>query len=315
MTSNIEKSKVYDVLIIGAGPAGLSAAIYAARYRLNAIIFGKELGGSSISAHMVENYPGFPAIAGFELMQKMINHVKGYNVETINNVAKGILRDGQNFQIHSGEKQYLGKTLILALGTKRKELGVPGEKEFLGKGVGYCATCDCRFFKNKVVGVIGGSDTAVTSALLLAEYAAKVYIIARRDKFRAEPIWVEKLNQNRKIEKIFNTNITKILGGKRVSSIEIDKPYQGSNCLELDGVFIEIGHVPVSAVAKQLGIEIDEKGQIKVSRDGATNVAGCFAGGDATDASGLKQIVTAAAQGAIAATSVYRYLKSKKARK
>lgn len=311
MTSNIEKNKIYDVLIVGAGPAGLSAAIYAARYRLNTIIFGKELGGSGAVAHMIENYPGFPSIAGFELMQKMIAHAKGYNIEIINSNVKGIMQEKENFVVHSGSKQYFGKTVILALGTKRKELGAPGEKEFLGKGVGYCATCDCRFYKNKIVGVVGGSDAAVTSALLLAEYAQKVYIIVRRDKFRAEPIWVDKLKQNKKIEKIFNTNVTKISGDRKVTSIEIDKPYRDSNVLKLDGVFIEIGHVPVSVVAKQLGVKMNKNGQIMVGRDGTTNVRGCFAGGDATDASELKQVITAAAQGAIAATSAYRHLNSK----
>lgn len=311
MTSNIEKNKIYDVLIIGAGPAGLSAAIYAARYRLNTIVFGKELGGSGAVAHMIENYPGLPSIAGFELMQKMIAHAKSYGIEIANNNIKGVMREKENFVVHSGDKQCFGKTVILALGTKRKELGVPGEKEFLGKGVGYCATCDCRFYKNKIVGVVGGSDAAVTSALLLAEYAQKVYIIVRRDKFRAEPIWVDKLKQNKKIEKIFNTNVAKILGDRKVASIEIDKPHQGSSDLKLDGIFIEIGHVPASAVAKQLDVKMNKSGQIIVDRGGATNILGCFAAGDATDASELKQVITAAAQGAIAATSAYRYLNSK----
>lgn len=306
------KSEIHDLIIIGAGPAGLAAGIYGARYKMKVLIFGKEVGGACAAAHKVENYPGFNSILGQDLMQKFADQVKSYGVKIINEEVKGIENENNYFFVHAAGKRFVAKAVILALGTQRRKLNVPGEKEFLGKGVSYCATCDCRFFKSKKVAVIGGSDTGVTAALLLAEYASKVYIILRRDQFRAEPLWVDKLNKNPKIEKILNTQVLKILGDKFVKAIELDKPYFGNKTLPVDGVFVEVGMVPAASLAKNLGVKVNLQELIEVDRNQATNIAGCFAAGDLTTASPLKQIVTAAAQGAIAATSAYQHIKRSK---
>ncbi|MEW6408063.1 MAG: FAD-dependent oxidoreductase [Patescibacteria group bacterium] len=303
---------MYDVVIIGSGPAGLAAGIYSARYKLNSLIIGKEFGGACATSHQIENYLGFISISGADLAKKFIEHVKNYNIEIINNEVKGIVREAGIFIIHTPSQRYQAKTIILASGTQRKKLNIPGEAEFLGRGVSYCATCDCRFFKNKVAAVIGGSDAAVTSALLLAEYAKKVHIILRRDVFRAEPIWVEKLNQNSKIEKILNTQVVKILGDKIVKSLELSREFNGKKNLAVDGIFIEIGTVPASIIANNLGVTTTKEELIEVDKDCVTNITGCFAAGDITTASNLKQIITAAAQGAIAATSAYKYIQKLK---
>jgi thioredoxin reductase (NADPH) len=306
------KSEIHDLIIIGAGPAGLAAGIYGARYRMKVLIFGKELGGACTTAHKVENYPGFTSILGQDLMHKFAEHTKSYGVSILPEEVKGVTKDGQDFFVHTAEKKYQTRAVILSLGTQRRKLNIYGEKEFLGRGVSYCATCDCRFFKNKKVAVVGGSDAAVTAALLLAEYAQKVYVILRRGEFRAEPVWIERLSQNQKIEKILNTQVLKILGDKIINGIEIDPSYHGHKILPLDGVFIEIGTVPAVSLAKGLGIKTTPAQLIEVDKACATNIAGCFAAGDTTNASLLKQIITAAAQGAIAATSAYQYIQKLK---
>lgn len=306
-----EVDKIYDVIIIGSGPAGLAAGIYSARYRLNPLIIGKELGGACVTSHQIENYPGFISIFGKDLSQKFVEHVRSYRVEILPQEARGIVKEKDIFFVHTASKAYQARAVILALGTARKKLNVPGEQEYIGKGVSYCATCDCRFFRNKIIAVVGGSDAAVTSALLLTEYAKKVYIILRRDVFRAEPIWVEKLNKNPKIEIILNTKVTRILGNKIVKSLELDRPHHGKKNLPIDGIFVEIGAVPASILAKNLKVKTTKEELIEVERDCATNIAGCFAAGDITTLSPLKQIITAAAQGAIAATSAYQYIRKK----
>lgn len=307
-----EENNIYDLIIIGLGPAGLCAGIYGARYRLSVLIVGKEFGGASAVSHQIENYPGFISISGQELMKKMGAHVKSYGVKIVEDEVNRIIKKKDIFKVYTHQKVYQAKTIILALGTQRRKLNIPGEKEFLGKGVSYCATCDCRFFRNKKVAVVGGGDAAVTSALLLAEYASKVYIILRRNEFRAEPIWVEKLNKNPKIEKIYSRQVIKIFGKKVVEGVELNEPYHNSKNLLVDGVFVEVGFVPAISLAKDLGVKLDLNELIEVDKNCATNIPGCFAAGDITNATNLKQIITAASQGAIAATSAYRYLQKMK---
>lgn len=304
---------VYDLIIIGAGPAGLTASIYASRYRIKHLVIGSQLGGTMSLASLVENYPGFKKITGQELTKKMVEQVKGLGGEIkLTEVTKLIKLTKGIFTVKTADNQiYQAKTLVIATGTRRRELGVPGEKEYLGKGISYCAICDSAFFHDKTVAVIGGSNAAAMAAVHLAEFAKRIYLIYRRKPLRAEPIWVERVETNPKIKIIYETNLTEIFGdGQKVTGIKLDRSHKGRNNLDLDGVFVEIGGVPGTDLVKSLGVELDEKGYVKVSADMSTNVPGVFAAGDIANAAGeLQQIVTACSEGAIATTSVYRFLK------
>lgn len=312
-------NKPYDLIIIGAGPAGLTASIYASRYKLRNLVVGKILGGTITLASKIENYPGFVSISGVELGQKMGEQVKALGAEIIAEDVAKIEGGNKNWVIVcDSNKKYQAKALIIATGTERKRLGIPGEKEYLGKGVSYCTTCDAPFFKDKTVALIGGADSAVSGAIHTAEFAKKVYVIYRRSQLRAEPIWLDEWKRIEKTGKggaIYDTNIIEIKGdGVKITGVKLDRLYQGQSVLPVDGVFIEIGGVPVSALVKPLGVEMTEIEYIKVNEKMETNVPGVYAAGDITDKSAiLVQMITAMAQGAIAASSVYKYLIGKKA--
>jgi thioredoxin reductase (NADPH) len=295
---------MYDLIVIGAGPAGLTAAVYASRYKLSVLVFGKLHGGLIAEAHEVCNFPTYEKIKGFELAMKMTQQVKKFGVEIKSEEIKAIEKNGNSF-IVKGNKEYQAKKVIIATGTERRQLNVKGEKEFLSKGVSYCATCDSSFYKDKIAGVVGGSDAALTAALLLAEYAKKVYIIYRKEKFsRAEPSWIELVEKNEKIEKLFNANVTEIYGKNKVEGVKLDN---GKDII-LDGIFIEIGSSPDEKLPKCLGLSL-ENGFVRVNKKQETNVKGVFAAGDITN-NPLKQVVTACAEGAIAAFSAYEEIKT-----
>lgn len=306
---------IYDLIIIGSGVAGMTASIYASRYKINHLIFGETPGGQGILAGTVENYPGYISVPGPELMEKFIAQVKSYGVEIKQERVGGLTLQGSTFkggfEVKTDKGAYQAKTLILAMGASFRHLNIPGEDKFLGRGVSYCTTCDIPLFRDKVVAVVGGGDSAVTGAVHASSFAKKVYIIHRRNEYRAEPVWVEKLKQSKNIEEILSTQITQISGGEKVESISLDKPYQGSQILKVDGVFIEAGQVPTSALVSGLGVELDERGYVKVDPGMATNVSGVFAAGDLAAVQGgilFRQFVTAASDGARAAASVYQYL-------
>ncbi len=308
-----------DLIIVGAGPAGLSASIYASRYKLKNVVIGKLIGGTMTLAHKVENIPGFLSIAGLDWAQKVGEQVKNLGVEILGENVGRIEKAATGFKVMTeSEKELEGKTLIIATGTERRKLKIPGEKEYLGKGVSYCTTCDAPFFRDKRVALIGGADAAVAGAVHTAEFAQKVFIIYRRDQLRAEPIWLEEWQKTETTDKgktIYNTNITEILGdGDRVTGVKLDQAYQGKDTLELDGVFIEAGGVPATSLLTPLGVKLTEPGYVQVTELMETNLPGLFAAGDITDKSAvLVQAVTAMAQGAIAAASAYKYLKGEKA--
>lgn len=313
MNTQLNKQPIYDLIIIGAGPAGLTASIYASRYQIKHLIIGAQLGGAMAWASQIENYPGFGKIAGLELAKKMAAQAKGLGAEIkLTEVTKLTKLTQGIFAVKIGDNQTLKtKAVILATGTKRQELKIPGEKEYLGKGVSYCTTCDAAFFKDKVVAVVGGANAAVMGALHLAQMAGKVYLIYRKKPLRADPIWVERATKNPKIEIIYETNLTEIQGdGHKVTGIGLDKTYQNQKTINLDGVFIEIGGLPGTDLARSIGVELDQKGFVKVQPDMSTNIKGVFAAGDIANLHGeLQQIITACAEGAIAAHSVYKYLK------
>lgn len=302
--------KQYDLVIIGAGPAGLTAGLYASRYKINLLIIGDPFASSICGAHLLENWPGTDKISGLELIQKMVGQVKNHGVEILSENVKQIEKK-DFFTIKTKEgKEFLAKTIILAAGTERKKLMIPGEKELLGKGVSYCATCDAPFLKNKEAAVVGDGNAAIMAADLLAQYANKVYLIIRGKELRGEEVWQEKIKNNQKIEIIYERSVTAINGEKSVENISLNQDYQGQKELKVQGILIEIGSEPISGWLKEIGVELDEKGYIKINQDGSTNVVGIFGAGDITNGSNnFRQVITASAEGAVAALGVYNYLK------
>ena len=302
---------VYDVIIIGAGSAGYAAGIYATRFGLRTLLIGKEPGGQTNEAYEVDNYPGFLNISGIDLMTKFKEHAEKLGAELVVSEAIDVGKKGENFVVKTKDKEHEGKAVILATGSKKRKLGLPKEEEMTGKGVAYCATCDAMFFNDKIVGVTGGGNSAVKSALLLAEYAKKVYLVYRREKkdMRAMPYWVKKAEENDKIEMIFRSVPKEIKGKEKLESVVFEKDGKDLE-IKMDGLFVEIGTDPENSLAKKLGVSLDEQGKIKVEKDMSTNVEGVFAAGDITNGSnGMEQIVTSCAEGSIAAESAYNYVK------
>tara|TARA_Y100000034_G_scaffold136150_1_gene211108 strand:+ start:2292 stop:3197 length:906 start_codon:yes stop_codon:yes gene_type:complete len=298
---------IYDVIILGSGVTGYSAAIYSARFGLKTLVIGTRFGGLLQDTNIVENYPGYKSISGLDLMKKFKEHVEDYDIDMVEDEVKDVKKIKNCFSV-KGKKSYKGKTLIFATGSKRRKLDVKGVEEFEGKGVSYCALCDGPLFKNKTVCVIGGSDSAAKEALLLSEYTKKVYIIYRKEKIRAEPINLERVNKSKKIEVINNTNIVEAKGSKFVEKVVLDKNFKGSKELKLDAIFIEIGQIPESELAKKLGVKLNKKGEIIIDCDSRTNVEGVCAAGDVADKE-FKQAITGASEGVIAAFNLYEYLK------
>ena len=301
------EKEIFDVAIVGGGPAGYSAAIYAKRYNLKLLLIVKERGGLVTKTHLIENYPGYASLSGLQLMEKFEEHLKYYNIDITDDMVVDLKEENGVYKLITPNSEYYARSVILATGTKRRELNVPGEKEFYGKGVSYCATCDAMFFRNKVVCVIGGSDSAAKEALVLSEHCKKVYIIYRRGELRAEPINKQRVLEKENIEIIYNTNITEIKGDKLVNKVILDNPYNGSNELEVQGVFIEIGEIPQSELAEKLGIELTEKKEIKVDKFMRTSKKLVYAAGDVTDFE-FRQAIVSAAQGSIAAWSAFEDL-------
>ncbi len=300
-------NKMYDVVIIGGGVSGFGAALYCGRFEMNTLVIAEKIGGTIMLTDEISNYPGFNRIKGIELADRIRKHAEEYNINIIEDKVVSIEKLGDGFIVHTNKEKFHTRTIIFATGTKVRKLGVVGENEFTNKGVHYCALCDGALYKDKVIGVVGGSDSAASEALLLAEYGKKVYIIYRRDKLRAEPINRRKVEMNKKIEVITNTNVTEIKGDKFVRSVILDRPYKGSKELKLDALFIDIGHIPLSDLAKSIGVKINEKGEIIIDRESKTNIPGVFAAGDVVDTK-FKQAITGVAEGVSAAYSAYEYL-------
>ena len=305
---------IYDTIIIGNGPAGLSAAIFAARSNLKTMVIGEKLGGQAADAHLIENYPGFPSISGMELMSKFEDHAKSQGVEIIYGRAERFEKKEGTFKIISGKEHYEGKTLILALGTTTRKLNIPGETEYLGRGVSYCATCDGAFFKDKTVAVIGGGDAALSATLYLAGIAKKIYLIHRRQGFRGEPIKLKRVKESENVELVLDAVPTGILGENIVTGLKVKNVINNTEKeIKLQGVFIEVGSTPTTVMAKELGVNLDKAGYIKVDNKQDTNIPGIFAAGDITTSSNyFRQIITAASEGSIAADSAFKFIKEEK---
>lgn len=306
---------IYDLIIVGVGPAGYAASIYASRYKMTNLMVGEIVGGLASEAHKVGNYPGLNDLSGFELMTKFRDHAKVLGGQELLDRVIEIKKENANgadvFTLktaRSGELQ--AKYVLLATGSKRRTLKLPREDEFRGKGVSYCATCDAFFYRGKTVGVVGGSDAAATAAIYLAEIASKVYIFYRGDNLRCEPIWTEQIEKNPKIEVVFQSNVKELVGEGKLQAVVLDRD---DRKVELDGLFIEIGFDPDLSLSDQLGVESNETGYIKVNADQSTNVSGVYAAGDITTGSnGFRQIITAASEGSIAAESIFFDMQKKK---
>ncbi len=293
---------VYDVAILGGGPAGISAGIYAARFKLNAVVISNSIGGTAQTAHLIENYPGYGVISGFELMQKFKAHLKSFEVPIIEKHVYSANKENDLFNIKLTDQEIKARYLLIATGTKRRKLGVPGESQFYGKGVSYCVTCDAFFYRDKTVAVVGGSDAANMAAILLSSMATKVYVVYRREKLRGELVWIERVITNPKIEVLYNSNVVEIKGKEYVEGIKLEDGKE----IPVDGVFVEIGSIPECCCANDLGIELTEKSYIKVDSSQKTNVGRVYAAGDVTSGSnGFQQIVTAASEGVIAIKSIF----------
>jgi thioredoxin reductase (NADPH) len=299
---------VYDLVVIGSGVTGFGAAMYAARLDLSVAVIGDVDGGTITLTDDVANYPGFIQLTGKELADNLKEHALDYPVTIETGTVVDVFRDSPGFfYVVTTNKTFLAKTVLFATGMKERELEVPGHDELRNRGVSYCALCDAPLFKDKVVAVVGGSDSAAKEALLLAKYCPKVYMIYRREKIRPEPINARRIEADSKIEVITETNVIEVLGESRVTGVKLDKPHNGADSLELDGVFVAIGGIPYSDLAEKLGVDTNEKGEITIDRSSRTNVEGVFAAGDVVDTE-FKQAITGVAEGVHAAYQAYIYV-------
>ncbi|MCO7125042.1 thioredoxin-disulfide reductase [Sporolactobacillus shoreicorticis] len=308
-----EEQKIYDVIIAGAGPAGMTAAVYAARANMSVLMIERGIpGGQMANTEAVENYPGFESILGPDLSNKMFEHAKKFGAEYAYGDIKKIEDDSDFKTIDCGSKQYKARTVIVTTGAEYRKLGVPGEKEFAGRGVSYCAVCDGAFFKEKKLAVIGGGDSAVEEGTYLTRFASKVTIVHRRDQLRAQKILQNRAFNNERVDFIWDTICTKINGADgKVSSLTLKNKKTGEETdFPVDGVFIYVGMNPLTAAVNDLGI-VDDEGYIVTNEKMETSIPGVFAAGDVRQKE-LRQIVTATGDGSIAAENAQKYVEKLK---
>lgn len=303
----------YDILVVGCGPAGSTAAIYAKRYGMSvAVIEAGIIGGQLSTAAEVENYPAIPRMSGSEYSEKVRAHLERLQIPILFGTVDSIARVDEWFVLAFSSEKVRCKGLILATGASHRHLGVPGESELLGKGVSYCATCDGYFFKDKPVVLVGGGNTAVTYALFMAGIASKVYVVHRRDEFRAENALVERLKANSKVQLVLNSVVERIEGTDKVERVVVKDVKTGKqSVISADAVFISVGEAPQSELALKLGIAVDEKGYVKTNERQETSMPGVYAAGDVCG-KGWPQAINAAAQGMAAGIECSRYVQSLK---
>jgi thioredoxin reductase (NADPH) len=303
--------ETWDLVIVGAGPAGLSSGIYGARSGLKTMIIEEKMaGGTTSDAPSVENYPGFAQISGGELAEKMTNHCRktGVTIRELESVSSLNLQ-GEEKTVITHKAEHSAKALIISTGSHYREIGVPGEKDFRGKGVSYCAVCDGPFFKEKRVLVIGGGNSAATAILYLSGIVGEVVVVHRRDAFRAENALVRDIEGRKNVKVMWNTEVREILGEKLVNKAILRNNKEGGTMeLAVDGVFVQVGEAPNSQIAKEAGVEVDEHGYVKTDIFQRTNIPGVFAAGDVTNHP-VKQVGTAVGQGITAALEAYAYIR------
>lgn len=305
-----EERKVWDAIIIGGGAAGMTAAIYTCRKKMSTVVVTVDVGGQNLLTEQEENYPGYLDTSGPKLMQIFQEQAVKFGADFVFGKAAKLEKEGDLFKVTLGDDEVIvGKTIILAFGKVARELGIPGERKFLGKGVHTCATCDAPFAKGKTVAVAGGGNSALEATDLLSKFAAKVYLIHRRDEFRADPITVDKVKAIPNVELILNTEIREVKGDQKVSGIVIEGKSGGRKDLPLNSLFVEIGYILDSGWVKDL-VKTNELGEIIVNKKAEASHPGVFAAGDVTD-SPYKQTITSAGEGAVAGLSAYNYLRDK----
>ncbi len=300
---------MYDTIILGGGPAGLTAGIYSSRYNLNTLILTEGIGGTITDTHLMENWPTEKQISGNEFAEKITKHAEKEGVKIEQKKVSKIEKKEEEFKITTfdGEK-YNSKTVLLAFGSERKKLGLEKEEEFLGKGLSYCATCDGMFFKNKTIAVVGGGNAGVTSALYLSSIANKVHVYTHGEALRASASWIKKINEKNNIEISFFTKIKKLTGDDKLEKIIINKNKKEKE-VEIDGLFIEIGSKPSPLPTFNFKLKKDPQSFIKVNQEQKTSEDMVWAAGDITDNSNkFFQAITAAAEGAIAAQNIAKTL-------
>lgn len=296
-----------DMIIVGAGTAGLSAAIYAQRSGLKALVLeGNAYGGQIVNTPDIENYPGIAHISGFDFATNLYQQALDLGAKVRYEKVVEVIDDGKIKTVKTTKNEYQTKALILATGLVRRHIGLPNEDRFMGKGVSYCATCDGAFFKNKVVAVNGGGNVALEDAQYLADLCEKVYIIHRRDAFRAEQAEINRILEKKNIECVYDSTVTKLNGNDHLESIEVRDKEGNTRQLDMAALFVAIGQIPLNEAFKNI-VDLDESGYIKADELGYTNHPGIFAAGDCRVKS-LRQLATAASDGANAATSAYHYL-------
>jgi len=301
--------KQYDVIIIGGGPAGLSAGLYTARARLKTVLIERAaVGGQIINTMWVENYPGFvDSISGIDLTQAMHRQAEKFGMETVYADVSALAADGRTKTVTTSDGVYAAPAVIITGGSERQKLGVPGEAEYTGRGVSYCATCDGAFFTDKEVAVVGGGNAALTEALELTKFASRVYIIHRRDQLRATAVLQEKARANEKIEFLLSSTVDEIVGETFVTGLKMNNVKTGAKFdVPVAGVFMAVGFLPNTGYLKDI-VALDELGTIVVDLEMATSVPGIFAAGDIRSKS-IRQVIAAAGDGAIAAISAEKYV-------
>ena len=254
------KTENYDVLIAGQGAAAFAAGLYAARYQMKSIIIGETFGGETATGGLIENYPGYADIDGFDLMMKFREQVASYDVPILDDKVTTVAKNSNDFKIETESgKMYYANSVILGIGRERRKLGLQHEDEWTGKGVSFCSTCDAPLHRDNIVAIVGGGNAAIEGAVLLSKYATKVYLIYRRSEFtRPEPVNIKLLNESKNIIQLLNTNVTSLIGEDGLSQISIDEPHNNTTNLDVDGLFIEIGADPRIEIPKQLNIKLNE---------------------------------------------------------
>lgn len=301
---------MYDIIIVGAGPAGLTAAIYGCRSNKKVLVLeAKTYGGQIINTTDIENYPAAPHISGFDFATNIYNQAKELGAEILFEKVIDI-KDGIDKEVITSNNTYKGKTIILATGSENRKLGIDKEDELVGKGISYCATCDGAFYKGKVVAVAGGGNAALEEALYLTDLASKVYLIHRRDSFRGEDALVDELKKKTNLEFIYNSTVTKLNAKDLLESIEITDKDGNKKELDVSGLFIAVGRVPENQNFAKT-IKLDSSGYVIAGEDCHTNIDGIFVAGD-NRVKDLRQLVTATSDGANAAVEAIKYINNKK---
>lgn len=301
---------MYDTIIIGAGPAGLTAGIYAARREMKTLILGSSIGGQVLWASEIENYPGFSSIKNFELINNMKEQSEKSGAEIRVEEVKRVEKESENFKVSTEKEVYEARTVIACLGASPRRLAIPGEEEFKGKGVAYCANCDGPFYKNKKVAVVGGGNSALDAAEVMSKIASQVYLVHRNSQFKAFEALINEVKGKENIEILLHSEIKEIKGDAKVNKIKIlNNKTNEEREIELDGIFIEIGHIAQVDLVKDM-VDTDEAGEVIVNEKCATKTPGLFAAGDITQIP-FKQISIATGQATIAALAAYQYIQLK----